>query len=392
MSTVAGTDRPRTKRQRVPVKTMVAVVGSVLLTYLGIQLLIRLQHVVVWAVVSGFFAAVLHPAVECLVRWLRLKRGLAVLVVFLVGSGLVAGLGYLFVRPLVDQVNVAINQFPAYVADAKAGRGAIGHLVKRYHLDSYVERNQPNLKNALQAAGKPAVQVATGFLSTLADLATIIVMTFLFLLEGPRMMAGGLAILSPPAAEKAATVARDVVRALAGYMGGVLATSILAGAVAYAALWALGIPFRGVLALWIGFTALIPIVGVVIGVLPAAAVGFIHSTAAGIGITVLLLGYHLVENRTLVKRINARTLALSPLAIAVSVLVGLQLLGWLGALLAIPAAGVLHVVVRDLWAFRHPSRLPSPLSGTGLASAGAAGSGAAGAGSGSVSPGSGPAE
>lgn len=368
MSMVTGSaDRPRTRRQRIPIRTMVAVVASVLVTYLGIKLLIKLHHVVVWAVVSGFFATVLHPPVSALVRWLRFRRSMAVLVVFLGGIALVAGLGYLFVRPLVDQVNVAINQFPAYVADAKAGKGTIGHLVKKYNLDGYVERNQPNLKKALQAAGKPAVQVATSFLSTLADVATIIVMTFLLLLEGPRMMAGGLAILPPPTAEKAATVVKDVVRALAGYMTGVLATSILAGLVSYISLWALGIPFRGVLALWIGFTALIPIAGVVIGILPAAAVGFIHSTPAGIGIVVVLLLYHLIQNRTVVKRINARTISLSPLAIAVSILCGLQLLGWLGVLLAIPAAGILHVAIRDLWAFRHPSDLPPALAGAGTA-------------------------
>jgi predicted PurR-regulated permease PerM len=331
---------------------MLAVVGSVLITVVGVEMLMRLHQVVVWTVVSLFFAAVLHPPVSVLVHRFKLHRSLAALVMFLVGIGVVAGLGYAFVRPLAAQINVAVNDFPSYVSDARAGRGAIGHLVKKYNLDTYVEKNLPNLKNALQVAEKPAVSVAKGLLNTLTALATITVMTFLLLIEGPTMMAGGLAVLSPPNRERVGTVIRDVVRAIAGYMGGVMATSILAGLGSYVAMWALGIPFRGVLALWIGFTTLIPLVGIFVGVIPAAAVGFIHSTPAGFAIVAIVLGGYLIENRTLGKWINSHTIALSPLAVAVSVLAGLQLLGFLGVLLAIPTAGVIHVVIRDLWAFR----------------------------------------
>ena len=353
MSTETALGQP-TRRRQVPIRTMLAVVGSVLLTYVVVQMLIKLHQVVVWTAISCLFAVVLHKPVNLLVRRLKFRRALAAVLVFLAGIALVAGLGYLFVRPLVTQVNVAVNAFPSYVADARAGRGTIGHLVKRYNLDTYVQRNTPSLKNALQAAGKPAVQVAKGLLNTLTAVATITVMTFLLLIEGPAMMEGGLAVLSPAMHDKVAAVLRNVVRALAGYVGGVLATSVLSGVVAYVALWALGIPFRGVLALWVGFTALVPLVGVFLGVLPAAAVGLIHSPTAGIAIVVILFAFHLVQNRTLGKRINARTIALSPLAVAVSVLAGFQLLGFLGVFLAIPAAGVIHVVIRDVWRFRHP--------------------------------------
>ncbi|MDQ6947860.1 MAG: AI-2E family transporter, partial [Actinomycetota bacterium] len=338
----------------VPIRTMLAVVASVIITVVVVDIMIRLHQVVVWTVISAFFAAVLHAPVSFLMRTMKLRRSVAALLVFLAGIALVAGLGYQFVRPLASQVNVAVNAFPGYVADARAGRGTIGQLVKRYQIDAYVERNQPNLKNALKTAEKPAVQFAKDLLNTLTALATITVMTFLLLIDGPRMLAGGLAVLSPPAQDKVGTVVRDVTQALAGYMGGVLATSVLAGVVAYFALWALGVPFRGVLALWIGFTTLIPLLGIFLGVLPAAAVAFIHSPAVGLATVVILFGFYLLQNRTLGKWINARTIALSPLAVAVSVLAGLQLLGFLGALLAIPLAGVIHVVIRDLWAFRSP--------------------------------------
>jgi predicted PurR-regulated permease PerM len=339
---------------------MLAVVGSVVVAAIGVEVLIRLHQVVVWTLVACFLAAVLHPPVTLLVRRLKVRRSLAALMVFLFGTALFAGLGYAFVKPLADQVNVAVNAFPGYVADARAGRGTVGHLVKKYKLDTYVDQHQPDLKKALTKAEKPAVHLATGLLNTLAALATIIVMTFLLLIDGPALLRTGLAVLKKPNQERVATVVRDVVRAVAGYTGGVLALRVLTGLGAYVALWALGIPFRGVLALWIGFATLIPLVGIVIGVIPAAVAGFIHSTAAGFAIVVIVLGLYLLQNRTLGKWINVRTIALSPLAVAVSLLAGFQLLGFLGALLAIPAGGVIHVVIRDLWSFRQAARGEAP--------------------------------
>jgi len=337
---------------RVPVRTIVATVASVLLTLGLLELFLKLRRVVVWLAVALLISMVLHPAVEWLVRRAHLRRPLAALVVFLIGVGSFAGLGYLFVRPLVDQVNIFVNQFPGYVKDAQAGRGTIGHLVKRYDIEGFVQRNQQTLRKELTSVEKPAVHLARSVLDTLTAAVTITVVTFLLLIEGPRMGRSALGALSPPVRDGARQIIDDASRKLAGYVGGLLVTSALAGGVCYLLLWATGVPFRGVLALWIGFAAVIPLVGALIGAVPAVTVAFIHSTRAGIAVLILLVVYRLIENRTLGKWINAKTVGLSALAVFLSVLVGLSLLGILGALLAIPAAGVLHVIARDLIDFR----------------------------------------
>jgi predicted PurR-regulated permease PerM len=144
----------------------------------------------------------------------------------------------------------------------------------------------------------------------------------------------------------------DTARALAGYVAGNLLTGILAGGVCYLSLVSLGVPFAGVLSLWVGFTVVIPLVGAVIGAVPAVTVAFIHSTPTGIAMIVVFVVYQQIENRTFTKWIMRETVALTPLAVVVSVLAGFELVGFLGALLAIPAAGVIHVAVRDLWAYR----------------------------------------
>lgn len=84
---------PPARRQQVPIRTMMAVVGSVLVTYVGVQILFKLHQVVVWTAVSCLFAIVLHPPVTFLVRRVKLRRGVASLLVFLAGTGVVIGLG-----------------------------------------------------------------------------------------------------------------------------------------------------------------------------------------------------------------------------------------------------------------------------------------------------------
>src|SRR5207237_9385446 len=116
---------------------------------------------------------------------------------------------YSFVRPLVDQPNNFINHLPSYVEDARAGRGPAGDLVKRYKIDDWVERNQTNLRKAATQAGRPAVKVAQSVASGLAAFVTILVLTFLMLLEGPGMMRGAVNMLSPPTAERVQRILRD---------------------------------------------------------------------------------------------------------------------------------------------------------------------------------------
>jgi predicted PurR-regulated permease PerM len=362
-ASAAGVRRP------VPVKTILAAVGLALAAVLAIEIFLKLHQILLWVAISGFFAVVLHPAVNLLVRRAHLHRTLAAIIVFLFGMGILGGAGYAFVRPIAAQLNDFVNNFPTYVADAKAGRGTIGHLVKRYGIDTYVERNQAKVNSALKSAEKPAVRVARMALNTVTALATIVVVTFLMLIEGPRMMQSGLGLLSPPRRAIAQKVMHDTARALAGYVAGNLLTGILAGGVCYLSLVSLGVPFAGVLSLWVGFTVVVPLVGAVIGAVPAVTVAFIHSTPAGVAMIVVFVVYQQIENRTFTKWIMRETVALTPLAVVVSVLVGFELVGFLGALLAIPAAGVINVAVRDLWAYRAAGTQTGAAPATGAGTA-----------------------
>jgi predicted PurR-regulated permease PerM len=171
----------------------------------------------------------------------------------------------------------------------------------------------------------------------------------MLLLAGPDLSQAYLATIPDPHRERVRRVAADAARAVSGYMFGHLVISIIAGVAAYVFLRIAGVPYPEVLALWVAFADLIPLVGATLGAIPSVAVAFLHSTTAGIAAVVFFVLYQQFENNVLQVTVMSRTVNVNPLGIMVSVLVGVEVFGLLGALLAIPAAGVIQVVARDRW-------------------------------------------
>jgi predicted PurR-regulated permease PerM len=333
----------------VPYRTIITTIALVGLAYLGAQLVLTLQRILTWIVVAAFFAVLLNPPVDFLVQRARLRRTLAAFLVFVVGVAAVGGLMYLFIRPIVTQVSHFAPNFQQYVNDARAGKGEVGKLVKRYHIDRWVDQNQAKLKSAISHSGKQALGIARKVGNTAIAVLTILALTFLMLVEGPRMLSSGVGMLSPPRRQRATKIGNDAARAVTGYMAGNLLISVIAALITYCGLWAFGVPFRTVMAVWVGFADLIPLIGATLGAIPTLFVALLHSPTAAIGMLIIYVVYQQFENHVLQVWIMARTVRLSPLTVMVSLLVGVQLTGLIGALLAIPAAAVIQVVAKDLY-------------------------------------------
>jgi hypothetical protein len=169
-------------------------------------------------------------------------------------------------------------------------------------------------------------------------------------------MAGGVGMLSPPTQPRLRRIGRDASKAITGYMFGNVLISVIAAIVTYCGLWAFGVPFRTVMAVWVGFADLIPLVGATLGAVPTILVALLHSPTAAIGMIILYVVYQQFENHVLQVGIMARTVRLSPLTVLVALIVGVQLAGLLGALLAIPIAAVIQVVVKDVYQDRQRAK------------------------------------
>ncbi|MGH9177558.1 MAG: AI-2E family transporter [Acidimicrobiales bacterium] len=351
-------------RAPVPWRSIWAAIGSVVLTLAVIAVVQAVSRVLIWMVIAAFFAVVLSPPVDFLEQKARLRRSLATMVVFLTVLGVVGGLLYAFITPIVDQSREFTDNFPRYVEDAKAGRGPLGGIVQRYDLDQRIEENRDELSNAFNDLGRNSLDIVRVLGNAVAAALTIFVLTILMLLSGPRMLRTGLGALSPPTAEHVRHVAADCAKAVTGYVAGNLLISVVAGVATFVFLFFAGVPFRTVLALWVAFADLIPLVGATLGAIPAVIVAFLHSTAAGIATVVFFVVYQQFENHVLQVTIMAKTVDLNPLVVLGAVLIGVELSGILGALLAIPVAGIIQVLGRDLFDSRGGGWKDEPTVGT----------------------------
>ena len=344
-------------RRHVPLLTILVTVGVVAATYLGGILIYRLRGILLLILVAGFISLLLNPIVVALERRLVPRRGYAVAIVTLLATLVFIGLAVAFGYPLVNGITHLADALPSYIANAQHGRGWIGHLVTRYHIQSWVQRNTPKLVSYAQSLSKPALSIGAGAFSLLIQLLTIFFLVLLLQLEAPKMRVWILSQMRPARAAKATEVATEVNRAVAGYMLGNFLTSLIAGIVIFVTLLVLGVPYPLLWGLWVALVDFLPMIGGALAGIPTALFAFTHSFLAGIVTAVVFLTYQQIENHILNPVIMSKTVKISPLLVLNAVLVGASLGslvgglygGFVAALLAIPAAGALQVLVREVW-------------------------------------------
>jgi predicted PurR-regulated permease PerM len=307
------------------------------------------RHVLSWLLIALFLALALNPAVEFFQRHGVRSRGLSAGLTFLLAIGAVVGLGFLFIPTLVDQVNAFANKVPDYVSDLTHGRGRLGFLETKYHV---VERVKDAVSNngvsKLAIGAGAALSVTKSVLTAIVATVTIVFVTFFMLLEGPDWMNRIYGLFSTDEQPRWRKVGYDIYRTVGGYVTGNLLISLIAGVTSGLVLWIVGVPYAVALGLLVAILDLIPLAGATIAAILVVLVALAASgTTEAIILAVFFLVYQQMENHLIQPLVYGRTVQLSPLAVLVSVLIGAQIAGVLGALGAIPLAGALQVILVD---------------------------------------------
>jgi predicted PurR-regulated permease PerM len=306
---------------------------------------------------ASFVAVLLNPLVVALQRWRIKRRGLAVAIVIIWGLVVFFGLALAFGYPLANGITHLADNLPGYVSAVEHGRGWLGHLVRRYHIQHLVTSNVPKLVNLGQGLAKPALTLGKGALTLVLALFTIFILVLLLLLEGPKMRSGLLGMMVPERAERWSRIAGQVNRSVTGYMLGNFLTSLIAGLVVFVTLVILGVPFAFLWALWVALVDFLPMIGGALAGIPTVLFALAHSLTAGIVTLVVFLAYTQIENHILNPVVMSRTVSVNPLLVLLAILIGASLGSWLGgtfgafvaALIAIPTAGAIQVIVREVW-------------------------------------------
>jgi predicted PurR-regulated permease PerM len=357
------TRRARVKRaasvNHVPLATILVTIGLVVAVVLSGDLLYRLRTAVMLLLVAGFVALVLNPQVVALQHWKVRRRGAAVALVTAWGILLFIILAVAFGHPLLSGLTHLATHLPKYVRSQERQRTWLGRLFSRYHVQNWVQRNSPKLVTVAEGLSRPALAVGKGAATALVGVGTVFILVVLFLLEGSKMRTGLLGLLSPERAARYQRLGTEISSSVSGYFLGDLLTSVIAGVVVLITLSILGVPYSLLWALWVALVDFLPTIGGALAGIPTVAFALIHSLTAGVVTAVVFLVYTQIENHVLNPIVMSRTVNVNPLLVTVAIMVGASIGSWVGgvfgafaaALLAIPFAGAVQVIAKDVWAF-----------------------------------------
>jgi predicted PurR-regulated permease PerM len=341
-------------------RTVAAALLTVVVVLVALFLLWQVRTFIGWLVIALFLAAVLNPAVNWLQRRHRLiKRPLAIGLTYL---GVLVALLFvvgIFLPLLVDQINGFIRfvntaaqapEGPTEYIRGLAKQNGLGGLVQR--IDVEVADIRKELGEAVGNLFSATGQVAIGAAGFIAALATVLTLTFFLILGSERYVNAGVGLFAERHQPLVRRILGQAAGAVSGYVSGNLAISLICGITTFVVLLILGMPYAAPLALLVAVLDLIPLVGATLGGALLVIVGLFVEPWKAVVLLIFVLVYQQVESNFLQPLVYSQAVQLNGLVILIALLVGGQLLGIPGALLAIPVAEIIRILVTEILAYR----------------------------------------
>jgi predicted PurR-regulated permease PerM len=332
------TSHPQVIRYELSFRTIFTVVATIATCWV----LIRVWQIILLLVIALVLAGTLSPLLSWLERR-QIKRPLGLLIVLIGMIALIGGLGALVVPALASQITSVVDNAPqvrSRLADSLAALPGLANAAQ-------VVR-EADLSGVVATIGGQALAYAAAALQSAFYAIMALVLAIYLLADHERVQGFIFALLPRRYHLRSARVMLDMETIVGGYVRGQALTSILIAIFTWVVLAALGVPNALALAVIAGFADLIPLIGPILAVAPPVLAALTQGPVTAIITLVLLVIYNQIENHILIPRVYGQTMRLSPVAVIVSLLVGGALLGVVGALLALPIAAGIRVLVEDM--------------------------------------------
>jgi predicted PurR-regulated permease PerM len=347
----------------VPVRTVVKIVLVIVAIVLCLYLIYLLRRPITWVFIAMFIAVALSGPVNRLNR--HMKRGFAIAIVYLGLLGVIAALTALLVPPIVDEgTNVADNA-PSYVQDVRdyvEKNKRLREINQDYQITDKLEEEAAKLPSRIGGAAGVLRDIGFGIVNGIFAFVTIMVLAAFMLSGGPTWRRSALGLLPADRAARIDRLLNHMAGAVSGYVTGALVVAFIAGSATFIVLTILGVPFAAPLAVVAGTFSLVPLVGATIA---AVLIGIVTLFGDFPTDTILwavwAIVYQQIENNLIQPQVQKRTVKVNGFIVLVSVLFGATLLGVLGAVVAIPIAASIQIVIRDWWEYRRESQLVKPV-------------------------------
>jgi len=318
---------------------------GVALAYGLVHALITIRSVLVLLLIAAFLAVGLNPAVEFFQRR-GLRRGRAVAVVLVLVLVVFAGVLFAIVPPIVEQSQQFATQAPQYLKDLERNR-TVASLDRRFHFLKQLTATVKSPATVNQAFGG-VLGVSKVVFSAVFSTLTVLTLMLYFMSSLPSMKSSALRALPRNRRARVRLLLDDILERIGSYVAGCLTIAACAGALTFVVLEVTGVPYPLALTLVVVVTDLVPVIGATIGAVAVTLAAFTVSVPVGVGVGLYYLAYQQVENFLIYPRVMQRSVDVSPAATIVAVLVGGSLLGVLGALLAIPIAAAVQLIMLEV--------------------------------------------
>ncbi len=330
---------------------MVRIMLVVILSITALAAIRQAQHALI-LIFTGFFLAL---ALNAPVHWIaehlpgkrRGNRTVGTAISFLIVILLLAGFMLSIVPPLVKQTSAFISSAPSLVSDVRQQKGPLGTFVSQHHLQSQVDKASKELSQRLSNIGGTAVTGVVKIGSSIFAVLTILVLTFMMLIEGPTWIAFFRDMIPNEHHARADRLGADMYRVIKGYVNGQVVLALIAASMLLPALLILHISYPAALIVIVFICGLIPLIGHTIGAVIVTTVALFHSPWSAIIVLAYYILYQQIENYIIQPRIQSNTTNMSPLLVFASVIIGVNFGGLFGGLVAIPVMGCIRIAVLD---------------------------------------------
>jgi predicted PurR-regulated permease PerM len=327
------------------------------------------RNVLLLLYISGLLAIGFSPIVRLIERQhmlpigTRVPRWLAILVLYLAILGTLTGIGFMIVPPLVDQGKALWQAAPEMVGRAQ------DFLIEKDLLNHRITWQEAVERAPVGEGGGQAVGTVLGavfnVLGGLFGFFTILILTFYLLVEADSLRNTFLKLFPAERRPRVAKASRDITVKVSAWLGGQMLLAGVIGTTSAIGLWLMGIPFFYVLALISAVGELIPVVGPILAAIPAVAVAATVSLNKVLLVVIFFVVQQQFENHVLVPKIMERQVGVSAVTVILALLIGGNLLGIAGAILAVPTAAILQVLIME-WRAAGESRPPEIQAPTGI--------------------------
>lgn len=343
-------------------RTVVRILVLVVISLLFLAFLENIAKPLTLIIISLFLALALNPAVSWIASQLKNQsRAVATGTAYVLVIAVICLFLSIVVPPLVSQTEKFVRDVPAKVENLTDDNSAVRRFVDRYELNDEISAATENLKNRFSDISRPALSTASAIGSTIVSAIVVFVLTFMMLIEGPSWLHKAVSVMPKDKREHRRELAKKMYRVVVGYVNGQVIVAILGGVFATTMLFILShifdasinpIALGGIIFLF----SLLPMIGAFIGGAIVVFACLLVSPPLALAVAIYFIVYQQIENATIQPYIQAKTNNLTPLIVFVAAILGIGIGGFLGAFLAIPAAGCIKVLIEDYYQNRDQYR------------------------------------